>query len=109
MCQALAAGICCDYLSLEFAVAICRGFFVHVSKSFLYVRKSHLYGRKLFLSVSRTFLFVRFSLLITFLFVIAVPVMGHRTLGFSNLFTFNQDFGQLQQIRKGINVKTGSS
>ena len=76
-----AAGICRGNLPQEFAVAICRGFFVYVSEYFfVYVSKSCLYGSKPFLHVSETFLFVRFSLSIVFLFVIAVAVMGHRTI-----------------------------
>ena len=64
-----AARICCDYLPQKFAaeicrwnlpqefvVAICLGFFVYVSKSFLYMRKSRLHEYNLFLYVNKTFL-----------------------------------------------------
>ena len=52
-------------------MAIFRGFFVLVSKSFcVYDSKSFLHGRKPFLYVSKTFLFARFSLLVVLLFVI---------------------------------------
>ena len=72
--------VCRGNLPQEFAVAICSGLFVFVSKSFfVYVSKSCSYGSKSFLYVSQTFLFMRFSLLTVFLFVIAVAVMGHRT------------------------------
>ena len=63
----------------EFAVGICRGFFVYISESFfVYVSKSCLYGGKSFLYVCKTFWFVRFSLLTLFLLVIVVAIMGHR-------------------------------
>ena len=63
----------------EFAVAICRGFFVYISESFfVYVSKSCLYGGKPFLYVCKTFWFVRFSLLTVLLLVIVVAAMGHR-------------------------------
>ena len=62
----------------EFAVAICRGFFVYISESFfVYVSKSCLYGGKPFLYVCKTFWFVRFSLLTVLLLVIVVAVMSH--------------------------------
>ena len=74
------AGICRSYLSQKFAVAVCRGYltFVFVSKSFyfVYVIKSCLNESKPFLYVGKT-LFVIFSLLVVFLFHIAVAVMGH--------------------------------
>ena len=71
--------ICRGNLPLEFAVAICRRFFVFISKFFfVYVSKSCLYGGKPFLYVCKTFWFVRFSLLTVFLLVIVVAVMGHR-------------------------------
>ena len=74
-----AARICRGYLPREFAVAICRRFFVFISKFFfVYVSKSCLYGGKPFLYVCKTFWFVRFSLLTVFLLVIVVAVMGHR-------------------------------
>ena len=51
------------YLLREFAVAICRGIFVFVSKFFLvYVTKSCFYESKPFSYVSKTFLLLRFSL-----------------------------------------------
>ena len=76
--QPFAVGIRRRYLPWEFAVTFCRGIFVYVSKSFfVYVGKSCLYGSKCFLDVSETFLFVRFSLLMMFLFVIVVALMGH--------------------------------
>ena len=74
---------CRDNLPQLFAVRICCGYlpwvFVYVSKSFLvYVSKSCLHGSKPFLDVSKSFLFVKCSLLMVFLFVIAVAVKGHR-------------------------------
>ena len=78
-----AVGICRDYLPWLFSVVICREVFVNVSKSFfVYVSKSCLYGSKPFLDVSETFLFMRFSLLMMFIFVIAMAVMGHRNILF---------------------------
>ena len=63
----------------QFAVAICRRFFVYIRESFfVYVSKSCLYGGKPFLYVCKTFWFVRFSLLTVLLLVIVVAVMGHR-------------------------------
>ena len=77
--QDFAVRLCRRNLPWKFAVAICPGFFVFVSKSFfVYVSKSCLCRSKNFLFVSKTFLFVRFSLLTVFLFVIAVVVMGDR-------------------------------
>ena len=76
-----AVGIFCSYLPWEFAGAICRGFFLYVSKSSLVcASKFCLYGSKPFLDVRKSFLFVKCSLLKVFLFLIVVAVMGHRTL-----------------------------
>ena len=73
--------ICRGNLPQEFAVAICRGFFVYVSESFFVnVSKSCLYGSKPFLYVSKIFWFMRFSLSTVFLFVIAVAFMGYRSI-----------------------------
>ena len=75
--------ICSENLSQEHAVAICRMFFVFVSKCFLvYVSKYCLYESKPFLYVSKTFLIVRFSTLTVFLFVIAMAVMGWATASY---------------------------
>ena len=75
-------------------MAICRGFFVLVSKSFcVYDSKSFLHGRKPFLYVSKTFLFARFSLLAVFLFVIIEAVIGHRAQ--SNIF----EVGNVRMLR----------
>ena len=64
-----------------FAGTICRGFFVFVSESFFAcMSKSCLYGSKPFLYASKTFLFVKLSFLTVFLFVLVVPVIGHRYL-----------------------------
>ena len=83
--QEFAVTICRENLPQEFALEICRGISVFVSKTFfVYVSKSCLYGSKTFLYVSKTFLFVRFSLLTVFLFVIAVAVMGHRSIHLYN-------------------------
>ena len=59
------------YLLREFAVAICRGIFVFVSKFFLvYVTKSCFYESKPFSYVSKTFLLLRFSLSAVFFFLL---------------------------------------
>ena len=79
--QEFAVAICRRNLPWEFAVAICRGFFVYVSESFFVnVSKSCLYGSKPFLYVSKIFWFIRFSLSTVFLFVIAVAIMGYRSI-----------------------------
>ena len=75
------------YLLREFAVAICRGIFVFVSKFFfVYVTKSCFYESKPFSYVSKTFLLLRFSLSAVFFFVVAVAVMDHRTFYYKNFF-----------------------
>ena len=90
-----AVAICRENLPPEFTVAICRQFFVFVSKSFfVYVNKSCLYESKPFSYVSKTFLFVRFSLLTVFLFVIAVTVtLGAETFTIFAIFAhFRESF-----------------
>ena len=75
------------YLLREFAVAICRGIFVFVSKFFfVYVTKSCFYESKPFSYVSKTFLLLRFSLSAVFFFVVPVAVMDHRTFYYKNFF-----------------------
>ena len=71
-------------LSQEFCIAIATetfcGLFGYVSKSFSYERKPCLSGSKPFLNMSKTFLYARFSLIIVFLFAIAMAVLGHSTV-----------------------------
>ena len=67
--QKFAAEICRWNLPQEFVVAICLGFFVYVSKSFLYMRKSRLHGYSLFFICEQNFSFMIFSQLPVFLFV----------------------------------------
>ena len=74
-----AAGICRSYLPRVCFVYVSKPFFC-VSKSFFFVSKSFWIESKPFLYVGKTFLFMSISLLTMFLFVIAVAVMGHRTV-----------------------------
>ena len=64
--QEFAVGIC----RKEFAMAIWRGFFVFVRKSFLYIWANFVYMRANFFYMWANFLFVRLPLLTVFLFVI---------------------------------------
>ena len=81
--------ICRSYLPREFAARICRkefamaiwrGFFVFVRKSFLYIWANFVYMRANFFYMWANFLFVRLPLLTVFLFVITT-VMDHRNKG----------------------------
>ena len=74
--QEFAVGIC----RKEFAMAIWRGFFVFVRKSFLYIWANFVYMRANFFYMWANFLFVRLPLLTVFLFVITA-VMDHRNKG----------------------------
>ena len=83
-----AAGICHGYLPWVFAVCICKEILFCICEQILFIWKQTL------LICGQYFLFVRFSLLIVFLFVIAVAVMCHRRFRFSiynskeNLWSF---------------------
>ena len=78
-----AAGIFRGNFSQQFFVAICRGFFVFVSKSFfVYGRKSCLYESKPFFICERNVFICEIFFITVFLFAIAVAVVGHRTKRF---------------------------
>ena len=76
--QLFAVGICRSCLPWVYFVYVNKPFFCR-SKSFFFVSKSFLFESKSFFYMwAKLFLFIRISLLIMFLSVIAVAVMGHR-------------------------------